>query len=247
MSDTEQQYNELLTLIRNLSNEHVPKEYRDILSAVQEVKELTKAIWKSHHFKLLQDLQLLSENTYHDIQQFWFECLSYPYGYPIKKGHDGKNTSCNYYNLPSEFNEIGFHDSRIIKIKVTQDIEITIDHVEEWEEEDKGWKQVGRRKKLHFQNGEISAYTFLKDRTRQDIDLSAIDFPNNEILDFWEIPAINYFKDIERITCDYCKMVFKMDSTADGYSQIFIVSDNWHIEPISDDSRAINYAFKTNK
>ena len=124
---------------------------------------------------------------------------------------------------------------------------MTIDHVEDWEEEEKGWKQVGRRKKLYFYNAVLSAYTFLQDRTRKDIELSSIDFPNNEILDFWELPATRYFQESERISCDYHKRVFKMDSTAERYSQIIVISDSWHIESISNESRAINYAFKTNK
>jgi hypothetical protein len=247
MIDLEQKYTELLTLIRNLSNEHVPKEYSDILQATTILKDLTKSIWEAKHFDLLQDLEMLTGNTYHDIQQFWFECLNYPYKFPIKKDVHGEIRSRNYYNLPSDFNEIGFHDSKVIDIKVARDIEMIIDHIEEWEEEEKGWQQIGKRKKLLFLNGSISAQTYLKDRTKQDIEISSIDFPKHDILDFWELPAIKYFQNIEGISCDYRKRVFKMESTAEGYTQIIIISDSWQVETISNDLHAINYAFKVNK
>jgi len=247
MTDLEQKYTELLNLIRNLSNKRVPKEYGDIANAAKIVKELTKSIWEARYQDLLQDLENLSGNTYHDIQQFWFECLNYPYYFPLRKDTNGKMLSPNYYNLPSGFNDIGFHDSRVIEVKVAHDIEMIIDHIEDWEEEEKGWKQIGRRKKLSFSNGSISAYTHLKDRTRLDLEISSIDFPKYDILDFWEIPAIKYFQNIEGISCDYGKRVFKMDSTAEGYAQIHVISDGWHIESISNDLHAINYAYKANE
>ena len=247
MNDLKQKYTDLLSLIRNLSNEHVPKEYKDISHAAKSVKELTRLIWESRYSDLLQDLENLTDNTYHDIQQFWFECLNYPHIFPIKKDANGKMLSQNYHNLPSGFNNIGFHDSRAIEVKVTKDIEMTIDHIEEWEEDEKGWKQIGRRKKLLFSNGSMSAFTYLKDRTRKDIEISSIDFPKYNILDFWELPATKYFQHIEGITCEYRKRVFKMESTAEGYAQIIIISDSWNFETISNDLHAINYALKTNK
>jgi hypothetical protein len=136
MNDVEKKYSELLNLIRDLSNEHIPKEYRDISFATSIVNKLTKSIWELKYCDLLQDLGNLTANTYHDIQQFWFECLNYPYTFPIKKDTKGVTLSRNYYNLPSTFNEIGFHDSKLIEIKVARDIEIIIDHIEKWEEEE---------------------------------------------------------------------------------------------------------------
>lgn len=247
MAEIIQANSELLTLIRNLSNQHVPKEYGDILTATKKVKELTRSVWETKYSELLSDLEALTANTHHDIQQFWFECLSFPYPFPQKKGLKGETLSRDYYNLPTSFNDIGFHDSRVIGLQVSQDVEMTIDHIDEWKEDERGWELFGKTKKLIFQNAEILAYNYLQDRTRQQVDISLIEFPSNDILDFWEIPLIKYVQKAEALSCDYKKRGFKMESTADGYTEIFVISDGWRIESVSNDTHQINYAFKANK
>jgi hypothetical protein len=64
MNDVEKKYSELLNLIRDLSNEHIPKEYRDISFATSIVNKLTKSIWELKYCDLLQDLGNLTANTY---------------------------------------------------------------------------------------------------------------------------------------------------------------------------------------
>lgn len=118
-------------------------------------------------------------------------------------------------------------------------------HIEDWKENERGWEQIGKTKKLIFQNGTIFAYTYLKNSSRQKVDVSSIDFSSNDILDFWEMPLIKYFQKAEALECEYQKRAFKMESTADGYTEVFIISDSWLMEPVSKDSHQINYAFKT--
>jgi len=120
------QLNELLLIIRSTSEISLPNRFDSWDEVAKNIQKLTYIIWKNEKSLLLNELVHLSDNTYHDVQKFWIECLRWPYKKPYRFTKSGECISDNDYYLKSDFNNYGFHDSLIIH-SIREDNKLSLD------------------------------------------------------------------------------------------------------------------------
>ena len=248
------EFNEFLILIRDFSNYYISKSYESATDVTNRIRELTRILWTEHHFEILNTLDSLTGNTYHDIQQFWIECLKFPYNFPIKKKIDGNNIMSLDNILPSDFNEISFHDSKILDIIVEENnLIFSIDLIETWNEGNYGWEQTGSNSKLIFEN--LFDLIILNEMCDcldfDDLKFFLLNQNNIEINDFYEIPLINYYIRFFKLNADDItllkqKRMFLVETFNEQYNKLIIIADNWKLQKFGD-KHSINFAYNINQ
>ncbi len=240
----------LMIIIRDLANQHFSREYKSLEEVLSNAKDLTRKLWSNHHGEIITELENLNRILNRDYQLFWFECLKFPPAWPEMKDLKGNSYYRNYYGLPSDFNEISYHDSEVNRVSLSNDLELEIDLIENWKDEESGWRQQGCKAKLVFHEVKKILIDDFKDGERvfKRSDLKVNDLEGTTIFDFIEVPAIDHFLIelmIEKNGEINGNRIFVLDTQIDSYNRVTIICKNWYVQKYGN-QHDIGFAFKVN-
>lgn len=239
----------LMIIIRDLANRHYSREYKSIEEAIKEVKSLTRSAWNTNNSSIISELTKLNTILKRDYQRFWFDCLRFPPTWPDMKDLMGKPYYEDFNGLPSDFNEISYHDSIINGVETGEDFQLNIDLIETWNDEEHGWRQQGRQAILSFIGiSLVRLDDYISDeRIFMESQLPIEELKGVSIYSITEVPPIDYIcKELSlNIESVKGKRIFVLDALINDFERVVIVCDSWSISR-QGEGIDIGYAFKAN-
>ena len=239
----------LMIIIRDLANRHYSSEYKSIEEALKDVRSITKTAWDVNFTAIISELTKLNAILKRDYQRLWFDCLRFPPTWPEMKDLKGNPYYEDFSGLPSDFNEISYHDSVINGVEIGVDFRLNIDLIESWNDEEHGWRQIGRQAILSFNKVSVVRLDdYLQvERIYKESQIPIEELSGATIYTITEVPSIDYicreiFLDIESVKG---KRVFILDILINDFNRVVIVSESWSILRHGD-KHDIGFAFKAN-
>ncbi|MFC3803879.1 hypothetical protein [Cohnella sp. GCM10012308] len=207
---------QIIKSVFDLANQWIDEgKYRKTYNTL---RKLTKEVWPLYHKELLDELAKL-DNPKADYQLFWLECLAFPPRTPNLFGADKMPLSLPYHALPSDFNDIGFHDSKIYKINnFDNGIKVQL-MLDSWED------PFGE---IVFHNA--SSFLLIKDDEILTQELQTIE--EFTVLTSGEAPNIGYCLSHLKIPNQFAdkeKRLFYFMGFSDSWDSIFIFADHWSL------------------
>lgn len=223
----------ITSIIFQIANWSVPGErYKE---AYKKLRKLTSEVWNDFHVELLSELERIEDyGMREDYQRLWYDALGFPPLIPRTYDLEGKPTSLSYGAIPSDFNNIGFHDSVIKNIVYEEKLIFDLDLLEFWEQ-DGNWYQDEYDAKLKFYNVEAILHREYNDKHRNfkyiNFDTSRVS--GNMIMGFAEIPSINYifrYLEIDKKFYFKEKRMFLLSLTMGSDDEVIIFADGWEMD-----------------
>lgn len=202
--------------------------------AYNRLRKLTSEIWNDFHAELLCELGKMDVYEMKaDYQRLWFDSLGFPPLIPKMYDLEGKQMVLSYGRIPSDFNNICFHDSVIKGIEYREDLTFNLDLFEFWEQDER-WYQDEYDAELRFYNVEAILFREYDDKYN---NFKYVSFDSNRLLEkmimsFTEIPSIDYVFNYLEIDKKYHfkdKRMFLLSLCMGSDDEIIIFADGWKI------------------
>jgi hypothetical protein len=185
------------------------------------IRKLTGEVWANHHSELLRGLEKL-DNPKADYPLFWLECLGFPRRIPNLLGLDGSPLSLNFGALPTDFNQLNFHDSKLLSvISEKEKIKMLIE-LDSWEQNHAELTFYGASSTFHLINdetvlehlNEVSDFTILS-----ECEAPLIEYCIKHL----KLPSTALENRGKRL---FCIFGFQKDQPRDS---LYVLADSWSL------------------
>lgn len=219
----------IINMIIQIRNWSVPRgRYKE---AYEELSVLTRDAWNDFHTELLLELKNLNKyGTKDDFQRLWFDSLGFPPETPMLYDLEGKQIGLGYGFLPSDFNNICFHDSNIKNIEFGERLILDLGMVD-FCMQDKNWHPYNA--KLKFYNVAAILYREYdnKNKNFKYINFDPSKLLGGMVLSIIEIPPLDYvFRHLEIAEKYHFKDKRMFGFTLWSDDGVILFADRWELD-----------------
>jgi hypothetical protein len=226
----------IIDMVKLIAEREVPGENYKLYCS--SIRELTRTVWNDYHADLLKGLKVIDSGwvTRVDHQRLWFDCLGFPPEIPSIFDFQGKPVHLSPRILPSDFNEVCFHDSVIEEINYENNLVIGLKLFEFTNIEDKWYTKefvaklefIDVFEVFHKSNEWGKNIEFNKECLAGVSILSLIEIPSIicELKDIYSLDFAEYEKYVD-------KRVFSLTGCGGFDDIVTIICKEWKLEKVS--------------